>query len=132
MDRFAPELLARLDEVGEVEIETRSASGQLHRTIIWIVVVGEEPYVRSVRGVAGRWYREIVAEPMAALVVDGTRHLVRAEAAADPASIEAVSAALRAKYGRRARASTAAMLVPRTLRTTLRLAPRPDEGRSAR
>ena len=123
-DRFPPDLLERLDEVREVEVETRSASGELHRTIIWVVVVGGEPYVRSVRGVAGIWYRELLADPAAAgLVVDGTRHAVRFEPAADEVSVEAVSAALRAKYGRRARASTAAMLVPRTLRTTMRIVP---------
>lgn len=123
-DRFAPDLLARLDEVEEIEIETRAPSGELHRTIIWVVVVAGEPYIRSVRGVAGIWYRELLADPgVAALVVDGMRHPVRFEAAADEASVEAVNAALRAKYGRRARASTAAMLVPRTLRTTMRLVP---------
>lgn len=123
MDRFSPDLLARLDEVEEVEIETGSFAGEVHRTIIWIVVVGGEPYVRSVRGVAGRWFKEILAEPLAGLIVDGTRHPVRAEAAANPESIEAVSAALRAKYGKRARQSTQSMLVPRTLQTTMRLVP---------
>ena len=123
MDRFSPDLLARLDEVEEVEIETGSFAGEVHRTIIWIVVVGGEPYVRSVRGVAGRWFKEILAEPLAGLIVDGTRHSVRAAGAADPESIEAVSAALRAKYGKRARQSTQSMLVPRTLQTTMRLVP---------
>lgn len=130
MDRFPPELLARLGEVDEVEIETRSASGELHRTIIWVVVVRGEPYVRSVRGVAGRWYREILAEPVAGLIVDGTRQPIRAEDAADPDSIEMVSAALRAKYGARSSQSTAAMLVPRTFPTTLRLVPHPGEESS--
>lgn len=123
-DRFPTELLERLDALDEVEIETRSATGEVHRTIIWIVVVGGEPYVRSVRGVAGRWYKEVLADPAAAgLVVDGTRHTIRFEAAGDEASIEAVNDALRAKYGQRARQSTQAMLVPRTLQTTMRLVP---------
>lgn len=122
-NRFPTALLERLDALDEVEIETRSATGEVHRTIIWIVVVGGEPYVRSVRGVAGRWYKEILREPTAGLIVDATRHAVRWQTAAGDRSIEAVSDALRAKYGQRARQSTQAMLVPRTLQTTMRLVP---------
>ena len=103
MDRFPPDLLARFDEVEEVEVETRSATGETHRTIIWVVVVAGQPYVRSVRGVAARWYKELLADPASAgLVVDGARHAIRFEPAADEGSIAAVSEALRAKYGRRA------------------------------
>jgi hypothetical protein len=61
---FEPETLKLLDETDEVYIETsRDADSPQHRTIIWAVVVGEEVFVRSVRGRKGRWYQRISSYP---------------------------------------------------------------------
>ena len=50
-DSFAPEILRLLDETKEVRIETRrDGDSPEHRTIIWVVVVEGEVFVRSVRG----------------------------------------------------------------------------------
>ena len=60
-------------------IETsRDADSPEHRTIIWVVVVGGEAFVRSVRGPKGRWYREISSNPEGALHVGDERIPVRA------------------------------------------------------
>lgn len=113
--------LASLREADEVEIETVRADGTARRTVIWAVADDRAAYVRSVRGGRGRWYRDLVARPDGALHVAGRRIEVRAVAAADPATVELVSALLREKYGRRSRASTDAMLLPDPLPTTMRL-----------
>jgi hypothetical protein len=57
--------LERLRFAEEVEIETSRASGaEPHRTVIWVVVdARDRVFIRSVRGSAGRWYREAVAHP---------------------------------------------------------------------
>jgi hypothetical protein len=123
--RFDADTLALLDSVREVEIETAALDGAgSHRTVIWIVVDGDQAFVRSVRGSAGRWYREILRRPAATLHVTGQAITVTAVPAADPQSIERTSEAFRLKYGRRSRASTESMLQPHTLHTTLRLEPR--------
>ena len=125
--RFDDDTLALLDGVREVEIETTALNGGgTHCTVIWIVVDGGEVFVRSFRGTAGRWYREIRGEPGATLHVGGRAISVLAVPATDPVSIERTSETLRDKYGPRSRASTAAMLLPHTLETTLRLEPRAD------
>jgi hypothetical protein len=54
---FDAETLRLLDETREVRIETRrDDDSPEHRTIIWVVVVEGEVFVRSVRGPQGRWY----------------------------------------------------------------------------
>jgi len=121
---FDAETLSLLDETKEVRIETRrDADSPEHRTIIWVVVVEGEVFVRSVRGSKGRWYREISSNPKGALHVEDARIPVRATPAAEGATVDAVSAAFRSKYQKSSPASTEAMVRPETLATTLKLSP---------
>jgi hypothetical protein len=121
---FDAETLQLLDETKEVRIETRrDADAPIHRTIIWVVTVDGEVYVRSVRGEKGRWYREVSANPDAALHVGDRRIPVRAVPVTEEPTVGAVSDAYRDKYGRTSPGSTRAMLRPETLPTTLKLEP---------
>jgi hypothetical protein len=118
---FKPDDLALLEGAEEVDIETQAPGGPVHRATIWIVVDGDSAYIRSVRGPAGRWYRELLANPAGAVHVDGRRLAATAVRASDPDSIERVSAALRRKY--KGVTGLASMLKPETFETTLRLEP---------
>ena len=119
---FDPDTLRLIDETREVRIETRrDEDAPAHRTTIWVVTVDGSVFVRSVRGGRGRWYREVSANPAAALHVGDDRIPVRAVPVTDDATIAAVSEAYREKYGRTSPGSTRAMLQPETLPTTLRL-----------
>lgn len=120
-DVWDPELLDLLARVREVTIETERLGGERRRTIIWIVVVEGDAYVRSVRGARGAWFRELTRQGAATLRAAGRSVAIRAEPATDAATVEAVSAALIAKYG--TGASTVSMLQPDTLPTTIRLLP---------
>jgi hypothetical protein len=121
---FDRDTLELWDQTAEVEIETsRGNTAPVHRVTIWIAVDGDSVYVRSVRGPKGRWYRELVANPTGAVHAGDKRVPVRATAAADEASVAAVSSALQRKYQRRFPGPTAAMLREETLPTTLRLEP---------
>ena len=123
-DTFDAETLRLLDETKEVRIETRrDGDSPEHRTIIWVVVVEGEVFVRSVRGSRGRWYREISSNPEGALHVADDRIPVRATPATDDTTVDAVSAAFRSKYQKSSPASTEAMVRPETLATTLKLSP---------
>ena len=123
-DSFDAETLRLLDETREVRIETRrDGDSPEHRTIIWVVVVEGEVFVRSVRGAKGRWYREISSNPEGALHVDDERIPVRAAPADDGPTVDSVSDALRSKYEQSSPVSTMAMLRPDTLPTTLKLSP---------
>jgi len=105
----------------EIRVETRSAAGEVHRTIVWPLVHDGVVYLRSYKGPSGRWYREALADPEIALLFDRRRLPARAIPAADAAGVEACSEALRAKYRRSY--SLEAMLAPSVLPTTLRIEP---------
>jgi hypothetical protein len=117
---FPKATVEQLDRSDEVDIETRSPKGTTHSVPIWVVVDGDDVFVRAVNGPTSRWYREIVAGP-GALVVDGKRIPVRAIAATDNASVKRTSDGYRKKY--RKGSSLDSMLVPSILPTTLRLEP---------
>jgi hypothetical protein len=118
---FANTELVRIAEAEEIEIETRSAIGETHRTIIWPVVRNDAVLVRSVRGRTARWYREALADPAVAIHLDGRRLAATAVPATSPADVGACSDGFREKYARDP--SLGAMLDPGVLDTTTRLEP---------
>ena len=123
MTSFDAETFSLLAASEEVEIVTAWPDGRLMRTIIWVVVEGDEVFVRSVRGDRGRWYQAALDRPTdVELRVDGRRIAVRADLAADEASVARCSRGLETKYRRDP--SLPSMLRPNALATTLRLQPR--------
>jgi hypothetical protein len=124
---FSQDDLAALAAEEEIRIETRSAAGETHRTIIWVVVADGVVYVRSVNGETARWYREALADPAVVIHVGGRRRSTaapraipaRVVPASDPASVEACGAGFRAKYATDPALRT--MLREHTLPTTLRV-----------
>lgn len=113
--------LTAIARAEEVRIETRAADGTTHRTIIWIVEHDGQLYIRSVNGPGARWFREATADTAIALLVGEQRREAHVVPATDPASIDACSAGLKAKY--KGDHSLASMLEAKTLPTTLRVVP---------
>jgi hypothetical protein len=111
-----------IDAAYEVRIETQRMDGTSRRTIIWVMVDGEDVFVRSVRGDRGHWFQAAADEdrPLA-LIVGKERIPVRAVLAADPDSVARTTAALERKYA--TDPALPSMLRPNTLATTLRLEP---------
>ncbi len=122
MSEAFPDLLVQRMEVAkEVDIETTSPEGKVHKVTIWVVVVEGVPYVRSVRGERGRWYREIVARKDGALHVGSRRVPVRPSHVRKRELIDEVSAAFWRKYAKNS--SLFSMLRYVTLDQTLQLDP---------
>jgi hypothetical protein len=122
VDVFDADVLDVLDRTREVDVETWAVDGTPRRTVIWVVVADGAPYIRSVRGGRGRWYRDLLREPHGALWIGARRIPFRALPATDEASVAAFDRAVQHKYGARS-ASTQSMLLPHTLDTTIRLEP---------
>lgn len=119
---FEPELVRRLREAEEIRIETgRSAGSPVNTVTIWVVTIGRDVYIRSVRGLRGRWYREAVGSRRAVVHLGRRRIPVKVIRVTDPTLIDRVSAAYRRKYGRNP--ETDSMVRQGVLRTTLRLMP---------
>jgi deazaflavin-dependent oxidoreductase (nitroreductase family) len=101
MEPFADDILERLAEAREIDIETTGRrSGQIRRTTIWVVVDEAVAYLRSEFGDAGQWYRNAMAEPRIGLILDGRRLAATATPVTDPKQWRRVSEGYRAKYGR--------------------------------
>lgn len=118
---FSSDDLALLAKTKEVRIETTSKNGEVHRTIIWVVVDGGEAFIRSYRGASARWYREATANSEVAIHIAKKRIPARAVVATDPESIARTTAGLEEKY--RGDPATRAMIRREVLDTTLRLDP---------
>ena len=119
--RFEPDDLALLAQTEEVDIETARPDGPPHRATIWVVVDGDDAFVRSVNGATARWYREAVANPTVTIHAAGRQLRARAVAATDPNSVQRTSDALSRKYA--GVPGIRPMLKPDILDTTLRLTP---------
>jgi hypothetical protein len=120
--RFRQIDLHDLDVAREVRIETQAATGEIHSTIVWIVVDDGEVFVRSVRGEHGRWFREAMHDHDVTVDDSGRRLEARAVTATDASSIARVDAALARKYA--ADPGYDSMLTPEAQQATLRLEPR--------
>jgi hypothetical protein len=120
--RFDPAVLKILAKANQIRIETRRGPGSpVHQTVIWVVVEGENVYVRSYTGRRGRWFREIRANPRAFVLRDGRRIRVRAVLVRSPRAIARASRAYLKKYSKSAYAKP--MVRREILPTTLRLNP---------
>jgi hypothetical protein len=104
------------------EVGIRTSRNQQRPVTIWIVVVDDAVFVRSVRGPQGKWYIAARADGEATLVIDQRELPVRVTPAPDPADVAAVSQAILSKYATSpyARMMVSDEIVP----TTLRLDPR--------
>ena len=124
MPAFSPDDLHTLSTTNEVDIQPKRKNGELaRRKIIWIVVDRDQPYIRSVRGPAGAWYKATLASGQALLHAGSTSWPVNLELVTDADEIARVSDALRTKYGKRWKQSTEAMLRDDVLSSTLRVVP---------
>jgi len=118
------ELLWKIAESDEVEIETRrDGKSPLHLVTIWIVPTEYGVYVRSYKGKRGRWYQEVLANPLGTIRLGRRKVDVRTEPEKNPLVIRTVNAAYRKKYGERWPDETKDMLRRSLLPTTLRLTP---------
>ncbi len=121
---FAADVQARLAQAEEIEIVTSEHDqAPRHVTTIWPIVDDQgRVLVRSVRGTRGRWFREAVANPSVAILVDGREIPAIALVASDEERVAAASRGYRSKYP--PGPSVDAMLRDRVLGTTLELVPR--------
>jgi hypothetical protein len=123
MTATSPDLLRKLAEIDEVDIETRrDATSPLHRTTIWIVPTDKGVYVRSVY-VKGRWYQEALANRNVTIRAGRRKVAARVQRVNDTSVIRAINAAARKKYGERWPKDANSFVRLSRQHTTLRLIP---------
>jgi len=119
MAQFDPATLSTLRTKREIGI--RASRPKDRSVIIWVVVVNDDVFIRSVRGPSGLWFAAAKADGRATLEVGDQRTPVRVTLVTDPATIEAVSQAFLTKYAGSPWAKS--IVAPETLPTTLMLSP---------
>ena len=120
MTEFDANTLRELREVQEPRIRTDRHPGSA--VVIWVMVDGNDLFVRSWLGTKGRWYKDLAAGGTATLEFADRRLSVRAIPASDAASVERASREILRKYRQSSHARE--MVRAEILPTTLRLEPR--------
>lgn len=83
-------------KAGQVKILTQNEDASIRDTTIWIVLVGDEVFIRTG---STRWYGNIERDPDVVLRVGEIEFPLRAELVKDEALVQRVHAAFREKYG---------------------------------
>lgn len=116
--------LNKIGEAEELRLAALRRDGSLRKpVIIWVVRVGDDLYVRSVKGHAGAWFRGVLVRHEGKIWAGGIEKDVSFVEEADPEINDQVDAAYLSKY-RRYPQWVAPMVVPEVKTTTIKLVPR--------
>ena len=126
MDTWTKSELDKIAKAEELEIARRRRDGTLRDPVtVWMVRVGDDLYIRSVKGRTGAWFRAAVASHQGRVKTGGVQRDVTFVEANDAPSDE-IDRAYRAKYGRYAASIVNSVLTPQARAAMLRLIPRED------
>ncbi|MER8072995.1 DUF2255 family protein [Streptomyces sp. NPDC094034] len=121
MSTWSEEDLRVIERAGEIRVSGRRDDGSLRPlVIVWHVVVGGAPYVRSVRGTGGKWYQGVARHHEGAISWRGQSRDV--SYIPDSTHDQAIDAAYFAKYGNGS--ATRSITSAEATETTLRIEPR--------
>jgi hypothetical protein len=114
--------LAHVADSEEIIIGFTRPEGTEGSTPIWVVRVGDDIYVRSVKGERGGWFRRLGANPDGSTRDGDHLHPIRAERVTDAATLDAVTQAYTQKY--RGSPHVAPLLADETRNATFHLVAR--------
>ena len=127
MTTWTSDELSRIGGAEEIKIAALRPDGRLRKpVIIWVVRVGDDLYIRSVRGATAAWFRGTQARSEGRIWADGVETEV-SFVAADQGTAEldeAIDEAYRVKYRPYATTHVPPILRPEARATTLKLVPR--------
>jgi hypothetical protein len=124
MSSWAPEDLDTIGAADELGIAALRGDGSLRPyTTIWVVQVGDDLYVRSVRGRDSVWFSSAVRRPEGRIRSGGSERDVTFEEPSD-ADHNAIDQAFRRKYAQYPPADVDPTVTDAARAATLRLNPR--------
>ncbi|MCA9919571.1 MAG: DUF2255 family protein [Anaerolineales bacterium] len=116
--------LQRIGDAEELRIAGRKADDTLRQaTIIWVVRVGDELYVRSVNGRSSAWFRGVLGQHNGRIWAGGVEKNVTFMETPDSPLHTSIDAAYREKYGRYPQEYVEACLTPKAHAATIKLVP---------
>jgi hypothetical protein len=124
MPAWTNEELTRIEAADELEIASLRRDGTLRDPVtIWVVRLGDDLYVRSVKGRNGPWFRGTQSRSEGRIRAGGVQKDVRFLDAGHDTDDE-VDAAYRSKYRRYPERIVAPVVSPEARAATLKLVPR--------
>jgi hypothetical protein len=125
MTAWTGEELDQINGADELEVSSERSDGTLgSRRTIWVVRVGDDLYVRSVRGRTSDWFRGTQRSREGRIRAGGVEKAV-GFVDPDPEIAERIDDAYREKYRRYASGIVGSTLTPEARSATLKLVPRP-------
>lgn len=125
MTTWTDDELNKIGTAEELRIAGLKSDGTLRKpTIIWVVRVGDELYVRSVNGRSSGWFRGIQARHEGRIWAGGVQRDVTFVEIPDPAINEQIDRAYATKYRRYATSIIDSINAPQAGAATLQLLPR--------
>lgn len=117
--------LNKIGNAEELQLTSLRGDGSMRSPVtMWVVRIGDDLFVRSVKGRQGPWFRGTQSRLEGRIQSGGVEKEVRFVDEADPAVNERIDAAYREKYRRYPKAYVDACLTPAARAATLRLVPR--------
>jgi hypothetical protein len=123
MSVWTSEELRKIAATDELRIQPRRCDGTLQKpVIIWVVLVGDDLYVRSVRGRTSGWFRGAQVRHEARVLAGGVEKDVTLIETED--TNDAVDTAFRSKYHRYAKGIVNSIVSEQARGAALKLVPR--------
>ncbi len=124
MSTWTSDELNKIGKAEELQISSLRKDDTLRKpVIIWVVRLGEDLYVRCVKGRTGPWFRGVLTRHEGRVRSGGVEKDVTFVEETDPTINEQIDAAYREKY-RRYPQYVAPLLTPEAHAATIKLAPR--------
>jgi hypothetical protein len=125
MTTWTSDELTRIGAADELEIASLRDDGTLRKGVtIWVVRLGDDLYIRSVKGRGSAWFRGTQVRHARHIQSDGVEKDVTFVEETDPGINDQVDAALRTKYRRYDARYVDPMLTPEARAATIKLVPR--------
>jgi hypothetical protein len=117
--------LNKIGSAEELQIAALRSDSTLRKpTIIWVVRLGDDLYVRSVNGRDSTWFRGVQIRHAGRIWAGGVEKDVNFVEDADPTLQNKIDAAYRTKYHRYAASIVNSIISPTARSATIKLAPR--------
>jgi len=123
---------SELDRIGkedELDLASLRSDGTLRNPVtMWVVRVGDELFVRSVKGRTGPWFRGMQTRHEGHIRSGGVRKDVKFLDEKDPVVNAQIDAAYRQKYSKYPKSYVDACLTEAARASTIRLVPRSESA----
>ena len=125
MTTWTADELNKIGKAEELDIMSRRRDGTLRNPVtIWVVPVGDDLYVRAVKGRTGPWFRGTQERHEGRIRAGGVEREVAFVQVMDPELNRQIDATYRTKYRRYAANIVGSVLTPESREATLKLVPR--------